>query len=359
LNKFGNVAITVAGGGDAMKVILQIPCYNEEEHLGQTLAALPRSLVGIDCVEWLVINDGSRDRTLEVAKKAGVDHIVDFPTNMGLADAFKAGLARAVEEHADIIVNTDADNQYDARDIPLLIEPILKREAQFVIGARPIAELEHFSGAKKLLQKLGSSVVRLISGTEVRDAPSGFRALTREAALRINIFDGFTYTLESIIQAGLQNIRVVSVPVRVNGKTRPSRLIRSISSYIVRSAISTIRTLVIYRPGKTLFAVGAMPVLIGCLLSVRWLILFYADGGERAHIPSLVFAAVLATFGFLLWVCGVIGEMLKINRMLLEDTQYHLRRQRLLDPRIHYYPGDSKIAESDDSRADPGRTLAA
>jgi glycosyltransferase involved in cell wall biosynthesis len=341
-----------------MKLIIQIPCYNEEQHLGQTLAALPRSLIGIDCVEWLVINDGSRDGTLEVAKRFGVDHIVDFPTNMGLAHAFKAGIARAVEEGAGIIVNTDADNQYDARDIPLLIKPILKREAEFVIGARPIAEIEHFSATKKLLQRFGSGVVRLISGTEVRDAPSGFRALTREAALRINIFDGFTYTLESIIQAGLQNIRVVSVPIRVNGETRPSRLIRSVFRYVVRSAISTIRTMVIYRPGKTLFVVGAIPLLVGVFLSVRWLILFYGDSGERAHVPSLVFAAVLATAGFLLWLCGVIGEMLKINRMLLEDTQYHLRRQRLAQlPPPH--SGDSQVAESNDSRAAPRDAQAA
>ena len=247
---------------------------------------------------------------------------------MGLAHAFKAGLARSIEEGADIIVNTDGDNQYDARDIPLLIAPILKREAQFVVGARPIADIEHFSGAKKLLQRFGSSVVRLISGTDVQDAPSGFRALTREAALRINIFDSFTYTLESIIQAGVQNIRVVSVPIRVNRETRPSRLIRSNAGYVLRSSLSTARTLVIYRPGMTLFLVGAVPILIGSLFGLRWLVLYYA-GTEHAHVPSLVFAAVLVVSGLLLWVCGVIGEMLKINRMLLEDIQYHLRARSL------------------------------
>jgi glycosyltransferase involved in cell wall biosynthesis len=339
-----------------MKLIIQIPCYNEEQNLGQTLCDLPRYLAGIDCVEWLVINDGSCDRTREIAINAGVDHIVDFPTNMGLAHAFKAGLARAVEEDADIIVNTDADNQYDARDIPTLIEPILKREAQFVIGARPISDIAHFSNIKKLLQRLGSSVVRYVSGTDVKDAPSGFRALTREVALRIHIFDDFTYTLESIIQAGLQNIRVVSVPIRVNSKTRASRLIRSISGYVLRSAGSIFRTLLVYRPGTTLFAIGAMPVLIASLLSARWLILFSIDGGDRAHVPSLVFAAVLATAGFMVWVCGLIGEMLKINRMLLEDAQYLLRLQRL--PRLKH-PSASKLVDSDDTRDDARRTRAA
>jgi glycosyltransferase involved in cell wall biosynthesis len=314
-----------------MKLIIQVPCYNEEENLGQTLAALPRSLAGIDRIEWLVVNDGSQDRTLEIAKAADVDHIVDLPSHMGLAHAFKEGLAYSIEQGADIIVNTDADNQYDARDIPRLIEPILQGKVQFVIGARPIADIEHFSAAKKLLQRLGSSLVRVVSGAEVQDAPSGFRALTREVALRMNIFDNFTYTLESIIHARLQNIRVVSVPIRVNAKTRPSRLITSNFDYVMRSLISAVRTLVIYRPGKTLFLAGVVPILIGTLIGLRWLVLYYFDS-DRAHVPSLVFAAVMMTSGLLLWVCALIGEILKINRLLLEDIQYRHRRHKLSEP---------------------------
>lgn len=310
-----------------MKLIIQIPCFNEEETLPAVLCDLPRQLAGFDEVEWLIVNDGSTDRTSEVARENGVDHIVELPANRGLAKAFMAGIEKALGEGADVIVNTDADNQYDARDIGLLVAPILQDKAQFVIGARPIATIEHFSFVKKLLQSLGSWVVRFTSGTDVRDAPSGFRAISREAALRLNIFDGYTYTLESIIQAGRLGIRVASVPIRVNGETRPSRLVRSIPHYLVRSLVSILRTLLVYSPGRTFLTLGAVPVLLGSALILRWLVLFMG-GAERTHLPSLIVAAVLLLGGFLLWLCALLGELIGINRRLLEDTQYQLRRER-------------------------------
>ncbi|MEC8178627.1 MAG: glycosyltransferase family 2 protein, partial [Pseudomonadota bacterium] len=255
-----------------MKLIIQIPCYNEEETLGEALSDLPREVPGIDVVEWLIINDGSTDRTVEVAKAHGVDHIVDLPVNMGLAHGFMAGVQRGLAEGADIIINTDADNQYDASDIPQLVEPILKGQAQYVIGARPIPDIEHFSSTKRFLQKLGSRVVQIVSGTDIADAPSGFRALSREVALRINVFDSYTYTLESIIQAGLSDFRIVSVPVGVNGETRPSRLVRSIRDDVRRSMMSILRSFFVYKPGKTFFLLSLLPALLGTGLMIRWLV---------------------------------------------------------------------------------------
>ncbi|MDR3499366.1 MAG: glycosyltransferase family 2 protein [Parvibaculum sp.] len=307
-----------------MKLIIQIPCFNEEAQLAETLRALPRKLDGIDIIEWLVVNDGSTDRTLEIARAEGVDHIVDLPFNMGLARGFMAGLQRALLEGADIIVNTDADNQYNADDIVALIEPIIARRAQFVIGDRPIATIEHFSRIKRLLQRIGSGTVRFVSGTSINDAPSGFRAIARDAALRINIFDGYTYTLESVIQTGLSNIPVLSVPIRVNGETRPSRLIRSIPDYVSRSIISILRTFFVYRPGKTFFLLGIPPFLLGAFLSARWVWLFL-DNSERSHVPSLVAAAILILVAVMLWIAGLLGEQLAINRHLLQDIQYALR----------------------------------
>lgn len=234
-----------------------------------------------------------------------------------------------MEEDADVVVNTDADNQYDARDIPTLVAPILERRAEFVIGARPIATIEHFSPIKKLLQRLGTWVVRFTSRTDVQDAPSGFRAISREAAFRLNIFDGYTYTLESIIQAGRLGIRVVSVPIRVNADKRPSRLVRSIPRYVVRSGISILRSLLVYRPGRVFMTLGAFPLVAGLLLTARWLFLYLAEGTARTHVPSLIAAAVLLILGVLFWLFALLGEIVGINRRLLEDTQYHLRRDRI------------------------------
>jgi len=312
-----------------MKLVIQIPCFNEEETLPETLAALPRAVEGFSQVEWLVINDGSTDGTVKIARQSGVDYIVDFTHNRGLAQAFVAGIDRALEEDADVIVNTDADSQYDARDIPKLVAPILERKADFVIGARPIRTIEHFSPIKKLLQHLGTWVVRFTSRTDVRDAPSGFRAISREAALRLNIFDGYTYTLESIIQAGRLGIRVVSVPIRVNPDKRPSRLVRSIPRYVMRSSISILRSLLVYRPGRVFMILGSVPLAAGILLSLRWLFIYFSVDTARTHVPSLIAAAILLILGVLFWLCALLGELLGINRRLLEDTQYQLRRDRL------------------------------
>ena len=312
-----------------MKLIIQIPCLNEQDSLPATIAALPRRVAGFQKVEWLVINDGSTDRTVEVARSLGVDHIVDLPINKGLAVAFMAGIERALGEGADVIVNTDADNQYDARDIEVLVAPILARQAQFVIGTRPIASIDHFSPIRKLLQYVGSWVVRFTSGTDVRDAPSGFRALSRDVALRMNIFDGYTYTLESIIQAGRSGTKIVSMPIRVNGETRPSRLVRSVPNYVFRSSLSILRAFLVYSPALTFVVLGAIPFALGGGLAVRWLLLLAFSGSERTHIPSLIAAAVLLITGFLIWLFGLLGDLLAINRRLLEDVQYQLRRDRI------------------------------
>ena len=311
-----------------MKLIVQIPCLNEEETLPATLAALPRALPGIDVVEWLVIDDGSTDRTCEVARAHGVDHVVRFGTNQGLARAFMAGLEACVQAGADIIVNTDADNQYDAADIPKLIEPILAGRAEIVVGARPIDEIEHFSPLKKLLQKLGSWVVRQASRTSIPDSPSGFRAISRNAALQLNVFSGYTYTLETIIQAGQKNIPITSVPVRTNPVTRPSRLIKGIPDYIRRSVFIIFRVFLLYRPLRTFFWMGMAFLTPGVLLLVRWLVLFLL--GEvhpgRTRAPGLILAAILIFIGFQLWTFGFVADLMAANRRLLEDLQLRLRR---------------------------------
>ncbi|AZI36119.1 putative glycosyltransferase [Caenibius tardaugens NBRC 16725] len=321
-----------------MKLIIQIPCYNEEQALPEALAQLPRELPGIDRVEWLIINDGSSDRTVEVARQHGVDHIVDLPVNMGLAHGFMAGLARAVAEGADIIVNTDADNQYDASCIPDLIQPILDRRAQFVIGDRPIPTIAHFSPMKRLLQRLGSGVVKRVSRTAINDAPSGFRALTREAAMRINIFDSYTYTLESIIQAGLSNIRIVSVPIRVNGETRPSRLVKSIGDYVRRSMGSILRSYFVYKPFKAFLWLSLAPLLLGLMLIGRWTWLTYILPDGRTHVPSLIGAAILLLIVAIMWIGGLLGELLGINRRLLENIQYAARRAEAAGAALPTHP---------------------
>jgi len=311
-----------------VKLIIQIPCFNEEQTIATTLADLPRSLPGVDIVEWLIVNDGSMDQTVDVARAAGADHVLDLPVHKGLATAFMAGLQRCLELGADIIVTTDADNQYDARDMPRLIAPILQRRAQFVIGDRPISDVEHFSMLKRGLQHTGSKVVQLVSGTEVRDAPSGFRAISREAALRINIFDNYTYTLESIIQAGLSGIKIVSVPISAPRETRPSRLMKSMAGYVIRSAGTVLRAFLVYKPGRSFLLLGLAPAIVGLALSLRWLWL-YSEGTDRAHVPSLVAAAVLLITAVLMWVMGLLGELLAINRRLLQDVQYRLRKSEV------------------------------
>lgn len=307
------------------KLIIQIPCYNEEQTLGTTLAALPRHLPGIDSVEWLVIDDGSRDRTVEVAKANGVAHIVQFSSNQGLAKAFMAGLQASLKAGADIIVNTDADNQYCADDIPELIKPILLHQAEIVVGARPIWKTKQFSPTKKLLQKLGSWVVRLASKTKIPDAPSGFRAFSREAALQLNVFNNYTYTLETIIQAGQKGMAITWVPIRTNSVLRPSRLVRSTPAYVMRSLFTILRIFMLYKPLRFFLLLGSAPFSLGVILGVRWLVFFWA-GSERTRIPSLILAAILILIGFQLWMFGLVADLMSANRKLVEEVQLRLRR---------------------------------
>ncbi len=313
-----------------MKLIIQIPCYNEEQTLALALAALPRQIPGIDTVEWLIIDDGSSDKTAEVARTCGVDHIVRHPTNLGLARAFMTGLETALKAGADIIINTDADNQYNADDIPKLIEPILAHRAEFVIGARPIAKTEHFSPIKKALQHLGSWVVRKVSQTSVQDAPSGFRAISRSAAAKLIVFDPYTYTLETIIQSGRQGIALESVSIRTNEDLRPSRLVRSISNYVKRSMSTILRISVIYSPSGFFLRLAQ----ISALISVLFAILFgwhYWHGNEDQHIPTLIVALGAFALSIFLIIIGVLGDLLAINRRLLQDIR---RRQIELELRV-------------------------
>jgi glycosyltransferase involved in cell wall biosynthesis len=308
------------------KLIIQMPCYNEEGTLAIALQALPRQVPGVDQVEWLIINDGSTDRTIEVARENGVDHIVDLGSHQGLARGFIAGLDAALRAGADIIVNTDADNQYCADDIPKLIEPILRGEAEIVVGARPIAEIEHFSPLKKTLQKLGSWVVRAASQTDVADAPSGFRAMSRKAAMQFNVFSQYTYTLETIIQAGQKNMAITSVPIRTNGYLRPSRLMKSMRAYIQRSILTILRIFITYKPLRFFTILGTVPLLLGTLLGMRWLYFFIIEDSMRARVPSLILAAILILIGVQLWIFGVVADLIAVNRKLLEDIQVRVKR---------------------------------
>jgi glycosyltransferase involved in cell wall biosynthesis len=313
-----------------MKLIIQMPCYNEAGTLSIALAELPRELPGFDSVEWLIVNDGSTDDTVEVARRCGVDHVVSFKRNQGLARGYVAGLRACIELGADVIVNTDADNQYDARDIPALVKPILEGRADIVIGARPIGAIEHFSPLKKALQRLGSGVVRAVSQTEVEDAPSGFRAVSRDAAMRIHVFNDYTYTLETIIQAGRKNMVVLSVPVRVNGDLRPSRLVRSIPNYIKRSIFTMFRISIIYRPFSFLMKLGGTVFAAGLLLGARYLWYMVAGSGG-GHVQSLILASILLGIGFQTMITALIADLVAVNRSLLEDIEY--RAWKSLDKR--------------------------
>jgi glycosyltransferase involved in cell wall biosynthesis len=309
------------------KLIIQIPCFNEEETLPVTLKALPKKVSGIDVIERLIVDDGSTDGTLSVAAAHGVEHIVKLPQNQGLARAFMAGIEGSLAAGADIIVNTDADNQYCADDIEKLVTPVVSGEAEIVVGSRPIDDIEHFSWLKKRLQRFGSWIVRRVSGTDIADAPSGFRAFSSEAAMRLNVFSEYTYTLETIIEAGQRGIAITSVPIRTNGPLRESRLIRSIPGYLWRSIMTILRIFLYYKPLKTFAIIGAFPFALGFLLGVRYLV-FLFEGTTRAHTPSLILAAILILTGILLWMSGLIGDLLAVNRKLLEDMQLNLRRQR-------------------------------
>ena len=323
------------------KLIIQIPCYNEAETLAVALAELPRSVPGFDRVEWLIVDDGSTDDTAEVARANGVDHIVRHPGNRGLAHAFMTGINACLRLGADVIVNTDADNQYMAADIPLLTAPVVEGRADMVIGARPISEIEHFSPAKKLLQKLGSWVVRVTSKTDVADAPSGFRAISRTAAQQFVVFNNYTYTLETIIQAGRKNMRVESVPIRVNGDLRPSRLVKSIPSYIKRSIFTIVRIFVVYQPARFFGTIAAVLLLAGFLIGLRFLY-YYFTGDGSGRVQSLILAGALLTMGFQSVLVAFLADVIAANRRLLEDIRY-LQRMRLgtdAQPAPDQTPGD-------------------
>jgi len=303
-----------------MKLIIQIPCYNEAETLAIALGALPREVEGFDKVEWLIINDGSTDDTVKVAKECGVDHIVDFKHNQGLAKGFMAGIKECLRQGADVIVNTDADNQYEAQDIPKLVKPILEHKAEYVIGARPIDKTEHFSPAKKLLQKLGSWVVRKASRTNIPDAPSGFRAMSRECAMQLNVYNNYTYTLETIIQAGQKNMAITSVPIRTNEDLRPSRLLSSIPNYIKKSVVTIVRISVVYKSFQFFMSIAAVLFGLGLLLGLRYLY-FYFTGEGDGHIQSVILAGVLMGMGFQTGLIAFIADLLSVNRKLLEELR--------------------------------------
>jgi glycosyltransferase involved in cell wall biosynthesis len=311
-----------------VKLIIQIPCFNEEASLPITLAELPRSLPGVDLIEFLVIDDGSTDRTVEVARALGVHHIVGFATNKGLARAFMLGIHASLSRGADIIVNTDADNQYVGADVEKLIEPILARRAEIVIGARPISTIEHFSLLKKLLQKVGSYAVKLLSGTTVNDAPSGFRAFSRHAAVSLNVFSRYTYTLETIIQAGQKNLVVESVPIRVNGELRPSRLVSSVPSYVRKSLTTIVRMFVVYRPFRFFLVTGGAIFFVGVFVGIRF-VYYYLHGRGSGMIQSLILAAVLLMIGFQTMTLAFIADLLSVNRRLLEELQVAERERQL------------------------------
>lgn len=308
-----------------MKLVIQIPCYNEEKTLGITLQALPKSIDGIDEIQVLVIDDGSTDKTLEVARENGVKDFVILPKNAGLAKAFSTGLAEAIKLGADIIVNTDADNQYNANDIEKIVRPIIEARADIVIGARPIQNIAHFSFIKKCLQKLGSWVMRLVSSTKIADATSGFRAFSREAALKINVFDNYTYTLETIIQAKAKGLEIISVPININEELRESRLIKNVFDYIRRSTFTMIRMFIVYRPFRFFAAIGCLFLIPGFLLGIRFLY-FYFNHAGHGHIQSLILAAVLIITGVQVGLIAVLADLLSINRKLLEDIQTRLKQ---------------------------------
>ena len=308
-----------------MKLIIQIPCFNEAETLEVTLNDLPKHIDGIDEIEYLIIDDGSHDNTAEVAKKWGVHYVVRFRRNKGLAKGFMAGLDACLKNGADIIVNTDADNQYCGADIETLVRPILDKKAHIVIGERPIDDTEHFTPLKKKLQHFGSWVVRKASKTTIPDAPSGFRAYSREAAMRINVINDYTYTLETIVQSGREKMAVMSVPIRTNPELRESRLFHSMWGYIKKSMLTIVRTYLMYRPLYFFFMLGSILALVGVGFFVRYFV-FFCSGEGGGHLQSLILASTLLIVGFQTIVVGLLGDVISANRQILQDVQYHVRK---------------------------------
>lgn len=307
-----------------MKLIIQIPCYNEAETLEIALNDLPKKIDGIDEIEYLIINDGSTDNTVEVARRWGVHYVVDFKQNRGLAKGFMAGLDMCLRNGADIIVNTDADNQYCGEDIEKIVRPILDGKADIVIGERPIDQTAHFSWLKKKLQHFGSWVVRKASNTDIPDAPSGFRAYSREAAMQMNVVNEYTYTLEQIVQAGRTKIAITSVPIRTNDELRPSRLFSSMFGYIKKSMLTIIRAYLWYKPMRFLTILGCFPFLIGLGLGIRYIILLCMGAGQ-GNIQSLILCSMLILIGVLIWIVGLLADIMSANRKILQDIQQKVR----------------------------------
>ena len=311
-----------------MKLIIQIPCLNEEHTLPKTLEDLPKQIEGIDSIETLIIDDGSTDKTVEVAKKLGVHHVLQFTNNKGLAKAFIAGINQSLKLGADIIVNTDADNQYFGGDIVKLIQPILKKESDIVVGDRQVETIRHFSPVKIFLQKFGSWVVRQLSGTEVPDATSGFRAYSRDAALQLNVVSDFTYTIETIISAGKKNLAIAHVPVKTNTKLRESRLFPSIRVYLQRSLVTMLKVYSMYRPLRLFTLAGGTTFLLGFAIGCRYLFFFFM-GQTEGHIQSLILSAILLIVGFQIIMMGIAAELISVNRQLLEDIQVRIKKDEL------------------------------
>lgn len=308
-----------------MKLMIQIPCYNEEKTLEQTYRDLPRHIPGVDEIEYLIVNDGSSDQTVQVAQRLGIHHIVSFKCNKGLAAGFMAGIDACLRLGADIIVNTDADNQYCGADIVRLVAPILRGKSDMVVGCRPIDDIDYFSGSKKKLQHLGSRIVQIASATTVPDAPSGFRAYSREAAMRLNVVNEYTYTLETLIQAGQNHAAVGAVSIRVNPETRESRLFKSIPAYIKRSASVIIRAFMMYKPLRFFCILGGLLFLAGAAVALRYLLIFLFGTGA-GHVQSLILAALLMILGGQAFLSGLQADLIASNRKLLEDVQYRVRR---------------------------------
>jgi glycosyltransferase involved in cell wall biosynthesis len=312
-----------------MKLIIQIPCHNEETTLPLTMHDLPRTLPGVDEIEYLVVDDGSTDRTAEVAQSLGIRHLVRLKQNRGLAAAFLAGLEASLAAGADIIVNTDADNQYRGEDVERLVAPLLAKRADMVVGDRRVATSVHFSPVKRRLQRLGSWVVQQAAGVQVPDATSGFRALTREAALRTLVLSEYSYTLETLIQAGARQMAVEYVPVRTNPHTRPSRLMHGLPDYLVQSTVTILRTYTLYRALRLFLAIGGIMIAAGALLGLRFLYFFVASGGMAGHVQSLILAAIFLIVGFQVCLIGLIADLISFNRKILEEILYHMRCMEL------------------------------
>lgn len=310
------------------KLIIQIPCYNEAATLPPTLRDLPRSLPGVDLIEYLIVDDGSRDDTAKVARANGVHHVVQFERNRGLAAAFRAGLEESLRQGADIIVNTDADNQYQASDIATIVKPIVERQAELVVGDRGVGELPNFSYIKRRLQVFGSWVIGRAAELRTPDATSGFRAMSREAALKTIVLSDYSYTLESLIHAGSRKAAVTSVRIGINPQTRPSRLMKSIPHYIRKSGVTILRAYTMYRPMRVFSAVGALFILAGCLPGLRFL-WYYVSGERVGHVQSLILAAILIIVGFQILLIGLLADLIANNRKMLEETLYRVRKLEL------------------------------